>query len=100
MQADSNYQHSTICDQDVEVSINLINQFVRMNVVPLDLFKVIRVMEQVAVASGCNPSFFSFRQMRSVASMLQNEHISDKELWRMIELAKRCGLNLNVEDKT
>ena len=97
VQADSNYQHSTICDQDVEVSINLINQFVRMNVVPLDLFKVIRVMEQVAVASGCNPSFFSFRQMRSVASMLQNEHISDKELWRMIELAKREQLESKVE---
>ena len=87
----------TICDKDVDVSMDLVNQFVRMDQIPLDPFKVISVLEKIAVGSGCNPNFFSISQMRTAVSMLKNDHLSDEDLWHMVEVANRQQLQSKVD---
>ncbi len=87
----------SICDKDVELSIHVVNQFVRIESRPLDPIRVINVVEKVATSSGCDPRFFSLAQMHLVASMLGKGLFSDEALLQMIEQADKEFLQSKIE---
>ncbi len=87
--SEKNIRSKHFCDQDVDVSIHIVNEFVRMESRPLDPIRVIDAVEKVVLSSACDPKFFSRAQMRRVASVLGNSHISDQALLRMIEEADK-----------
>ncbi len=85
------------CDKDVEVSIHIVNEFVRMETRPLDPILVIDTVERVAMSSGCDPKFLSLAQMDRVASMLGNVRLSDQALLQMIQQADKEMLQSKVK---
>jgi hypothetical protein len=90
-------QSISTCDRDIDVSMNLVNQFVRIDRIPLDPMKVIQVLENVILSTGCDPNFFSVAQMKMATLLLKRKDISDDRLLHMIEIANREELQSKVE---
>ena len=85
--------HAGPCDKDTEISIHLVNGFVRLSPRKARPMLVVRELEEIQAKYQCDPNWLSFFQYREVAANLGFGQLSAADLWTMIHTAEKEHLD-------